>query len=135
MKNYEKPIILANEEVAEGVYTASGSDCYAVSARITQRPETGRGDYRMQVNGRHAAADGHHSGAQVLILNFNQPVTYVGSNGSLVGGSGTGTIQIRFSYHNNSGDNIGLGDVIVSSEPGLAVTSAVLQCNKDCGMH
>lgn len=32
MKNYEKPVILANEELAEGVYAASGAGSVSVSS-------------------------------------------------------------------------------------------------------
>lgn len=139
MKDYIKPIILANEDLAEGVYAASGmasgNDCYTVTAYIHQTPETGRGDFRIQVNGVHQAGDGHHSGKQTLVLYFNQEVTYKGSNGSLVGGDGTSSISIDYSYHNNGNDNIGLGDVIVESNTGLAVTCAQLICNHDCGQH
>ncbi len=139
MKTYVKPIVLVNEELAEGVYAASGiadgggEDCYEVSAVIHQKPEIGRGDYRIQVEGRHNAGDGHHSGIQVLTLFFNQNVKYVSSNGNREGGDEGSSISIRYSYHNNAQDNIGLGDVIVTSDVGLAVTKAVLSCNHDCG--
>lgn len=139
---YEKPIVLVNEELAEGVYAASGGttagggdDCYTVTAYIHQIPETGRGDFRIQVNAVHAAGDGHHSGKQTLVLSFNQAVEYSWSNGTLAGGDGTSTISIDYSYHNNGNDNIGLGDVIVKSDAGLAVTGAELICNHDCGQH
>ena len=135
MKNYEKPVVLGTEETAEGVYMASGSDCYTVTARIHQRPETGRDDYRIQVDGRHAATDNHHSGEQILTLTFNQAVTYISSNGALKSGDGTNTIEIKYNYHNNAYDNIGLGDVVVKSGVGLADPSAVLSCNYDCGQH
>lgn len=140
MKNYEKPVVLANEELAEGVYAASGAggsgdDCYTVTAYIHQIPEIGRGDYRIQVNATHAAGDGHHSGQQILTLYFNQNVTYKSSNGNLSGGDGTSAIDIDYSYHNNGNDNIGLGDVVVEAGEGLAVTGARLWCNHDCGQH
>lgn len=134
MKDYVKPVVLVNEELAEGVYAASGSDCYTVTANIHQRPETGRGDYRIQVDATHAAADSHHSGKQVLILSFNQAVEYSSSNGKLVSGSGT-CISIEYEYHSNANGNIGLGDVVVKSDAGLAVTGAILTCNHDCGQH
>ena len=134
MKNYEKPIVLRNDELAEGIYLASG-DCYTVSYRIHQKPETGRGDYRIQFDAVHAAGDGHHSGAQVLVITFNQAVTYVASNGTLESGDGTSTLRIDYSYHNNASDNIGLGDLIVSADAGLAITGALLECNHDCGQH
>lgn len=136
MKNYVKPVVLLNEEISEGVYAASGEACYTVSAYIHQRPETGRGDYRLQVNGSHAAGDGHHSGEQILVLTFNQPVEYSGSNGEFAGYSdGNNTISIVYNYHNNGNDNVGLGDVIVVSDEGLGEPSATLYCNYDCGQH
>lgn len=140
MTNYEKPIVLSNEDLAEGVYAASGvpgsgADCYTVTAYIHQTPETGRGDFRIQVNAVHAALDDHHSGKQVLVLYFNQAVTYKGSNGTLDGGDGTASISIAYAYHNNAYDNVGLGDVIVESDAGLSVTGAQLICNHDCGQH
>lgn len=139
MKNYIKPIVLANEALSEGVYAASGmasgNDCYTVTAYIHQTPETGRDDYRIQVNAVHTAGDGHHSGKQTLVLYFNQAVTYSWSNGSLSGGDGTSSISIDYDYHNNGNDNIGLGDVIVESNVGLAITGTELICNHDCGQH
>ena len=136
---YEKPIVIANEELSEGIYAASGDvigdNCYTVSAYIHQTPEIGRGDYRIQVNGVHAASNGHHSGEQVLTLTFNQPVEYSSSNGTLVNGSGTSSINIKYNYHNNGNDNIGLGDVVVTSDDGLAITGAMLSCNYNCGQH
>ncbi|MDE6887598.1 MAG: hypothetical protein K2P45_02975 [Eubacterium sp.] len=140
MKNYEKPIILANDSLAEGVYAASGdtasSDCYTVTARIHQKPETGRDYYVIQADAVHGAE--HHGGQQHLLLSFNQPVTFVNassSNASLAGGNGTNCIDIAYSYHQNGSDNIGTGDIAVSSGEGLAITGAVMTCNKDCFQH
>lgn len=133
--NYEKPVMTLENEQAEGVYMASGDDCYSVTTWIHQKPETGRGDYRIQVDAKHAARDGHHSGEQKLVLTFNQAVTYKSSNGTLVGGQGTTELIIRYNYHNNAGDNIGLGDVVVESDPGLADPLAMIICNHDCGQH
>lgn len=74
-KSYAKPIVLVQAGLSEGIYTASGDgggdDCYTTTANIHQKPETGRGDYRIQVNAVHAAADGHHSGKQTLDISFN----------------------------------------------------------------
>lgn len=134
MEKYEMPVVEIVDEVSEGVYLASG-DCYTVNAVITQTPQLGRGDYRIQVVGAHNASDGHHSGAQVLTLSFNQPVTYVSSGGSLAGGDGTSAISISYGYHNNAQDNVGLGDVVVQADSGLAITGAQLSCNYDCGQH
>ena len=53
----------------------------------------------------------------------------------LNGGDGTNSINISYSYHNNAGDNIGLGDVNVSAADGLAITGVVLSCNHECAQH
>lgn len=139
MKNYVKPVVMANDGMAESVYMASGAivgpDCYTVTYNMHQSPQNGRGDYRIQFNGGHNATDGHHSGAQWLTIAFNQPVEYRESNGTCISGDGTATIVIEFNYHNNAVDNIGLGDVVVTSDQGLTVTSATLSCNYDCGQH
>ncbi len=131
MEKYVKPMVLANEELAEGVYAASG-DCYKVTTEIHQTPQLGRVDYRIQVNGVHTAGDGHHGGNQELVLSFNLPVTYGSSQGTLKSGDGTNKIKIDYSYHQNENDKIGLGDVCVTADPGLAVTSAVLYCDHIC---
>ena len=108
MANYSKPMVTVDQGLAESVYAASG--CYTASAYIHQTPQTGRGDYRIQVNG------------QLLTISFNQTVTYSGSNGTLVGANTGTTLTIRYTYHNNENDNIGLGDLIVTSDAGLAIT-------------
>lgn len=120
MKNYTKPIVIANEELAESVYMNSG-DCYIASAYIHQTPETGRGDYRIQVNGVHNAD--HTKEAQWLYISFNMPVTYKSSNGALESGDGSNTLVIKYAYHQNPTDNIGLGDLVVEAEAGLTIAN------------
>lgn len=119
MTNYESPVILRTEELAEGVYLASG--CYTASAYIHQTPQSGSGEYRIQVNGQHSVD--HTKEAQTLTISFSLPVTYTSSGGSLVSGSGTNTLVINYNYHQNPTDNIGLGDLVVQADAGLAVTS------------
>lgn len=119
MSNYSKPIISIDNGMAEGVY-AAGSGCYTATAKIHQTPQTGRGDYRIQVDGVHKAD--HTNDAQILTISFNQNVTYQSSQGTLISGNGTPTLQIKYSYHQNENDNIGLGDLVVISDAGLAIT-------------
>ena len=104
MTDYKKPVVVGCDDVAEGVYAASG--CYTVTTNIHQRPEFGRGDYRIQVNARHDTS--HTCSQQLLTLGFNQSVEYSSSNPK---------------------DNIGMGDVIVTSEAGLSVTYAYMTDN------
>lgn len=136
MKNYMKPVVMMNDEMIEGVYAASGKDCYTCRCVGHQKPQEGRNDYRFQFDATHAAGDAHHGGTQVLELTFNQPVKYVSSNGQYVYGNGSNKLAIKYKYHQNGNDYIGLGDVVVESEPGLTENpKAVLWCNHDCGQH
>ncbi len=119
---YRKPMIIQSSDLFEGVYAESGSDgCYTATAYIHQTPETGRGDYRIQVNGKHHAD--HTKEKQWLHISFNMPVEYSESNGTLESGTGTNSLVISYNYHQNPNDNIGLGDLIVIADAGLAVTS------------
>lgn len=125
MKDYKKPVVIPGEDLFEGVYASSG--CYAPRAVIHQCPETGRGDYRIQVDARHDAT--HTCDEQYLTLIFNMEVRYVSSNGSVIG-SGIGTsVQIKYNYWQNQLDTIGLGDVVVEADVGLAVLGVRLTDN------
>lgn len=123
-KSYESPVVTENMELAEGVYMASGEDCYSATARIHQKPETGRGDYRIQVNGKHKAE--HTKEKQILHIHFNMPVSYISSGGNLIKGDGTSILHIQYFYHQNPNDNIGLGDLIVQANTGLSVTKVYI---------
>ena len=120
MREYAKPVVTVDNGLAEGVYAASGAGCYEASAYIHQTPQTGRGDYRIQVNGQHHAD--HTKEAQILTISFNQNVTYVSGGAGLISGDGSSILKIKLSYHQNPTDNIGFGDLVVTSDAGLAIT-------------
>ena len=120
MKQYAKPVVTVDNGLAEGVYAASGAGCYTASAKIHQIPQTGRGDYRIQVNGKHSSD--HTREAQVLTISFNQNVTYGSGGAGLISGNGTPTLKVNLSYHQNPNDDIGFGDLVVTSDAGLAIT-------------
>ena len=124
MSKYEKPIVAIDAGMAEGVYAASGATdgCYEASAYIHQVPQTGRGDYRIQVNAHHSQDAGHTKYQQTLTISFNQNVTYVSGGAGLISGDGTSTLVIKLTYTQNPNDNIGFGDLIVTSDAGLSVT-------------
>ena len=129
MKNYERRIVLTNNELAEGVYAASGDSCYATIAKIHQKPETGRGDYRIQVDAHHDT-DHNSNCNQCLHITFNQAVVYKSCNGNgatLESGDGTTALTIGLTYWNNHTDNIGFGDLVVESDAGLAITGAWME--------
>ncbi|MDR0963380.1 MAG: hypothetical protein LBM60_02040 [Clostridium sp.] len=128
MEGYVKPMILPNEEVAEGVFAASGAvasgGCYSVTARIHQRPELGRESYTIQVDGTHDAD--HISTSQILTISFNLPVEHLSSQGTYLSGNGTNTLTIGYGYYKNPSDQIGLGDIVVKAADGLEINSYVL---------
>lgn len=119
-KVYVKPEVKVDCGLTEGVYMQSG--CYTVTANIHQSPQTGRGDYRIQVNGSHKAD--HTKDKQWLVIVFNQAVVYKSSNGTLISGDGTNTLTMEYYYHQNPNDNIGLGDLCVEADAGLQIISA-----------
>lgn len=125
MNGYEKPIVLVNDEASEGVYAASG--CYTVTADMHQEIQNGRADYRIQVNGVHDTD--HTCTKQTLTVSFNMPVEYKSSTGKLVSAPTSNVIVVEYEYFNNPTDNIGLGDLVVTSDPGLAITNIVLTDN------
>ena len=108
--------------MAEGVYATSG--CYTVNAYITQVPQIGRGDYRIQLNAIHDAD--HTNNSQVLTITFNQNVKYVSSNGTLGFGDDTNTLVINFGYFQNEYDNVGLGELVVTSDECLEIINVKL---------
>ena len=130
MKDYMKPVVLMNEELSEGVYAASGDgDCWSVTAYIHQTPETGRDDYRIQTDGYHDNTDNHFSNIHIT-YHFNQTVTFSFCNGGSLVGSATGTsITIERNIGTkNAHESLGLGDVVVTSGPGLVLSGVSWVC-------
>ncbi len=135
MKNYEKPIVLANSELSEGVFAASGGftgygDGYNLTLNSHQTPETGRNDYRYNFNVSYASDSDQGNTNHILTIEFNQPVdiTSVGNNGRIVSNV-NGVVQIEYTTPGNSSENIGLGDLIVQPTNGggnLDYTSATM---------
>ena len=137
MKKYVKPVVAANEGLAESIYMGSGN-CYTFNARITQTPETGRDTFVVQMDGNHSAT--HHSSVRNVVVVFDNPVNYVSSNAASVAGDGTNTLTLTFkddngSYHNNGNDYIGLGQLQVrAAAPSLSIVKTYCNyCNEECG--
>ncbi|MBR2275229.1 MAG: hypothetical protein IJ873_04095, partial [Lachnospiraceae bacterium] len=120
-------------ENTETVTTTSTEEhyvsCYTTTAYIHQTPQTGRGDYRIQVSAKHNSqkSDGHTSNQQTVKVVFNQPVNYVSCNANgatRVSENGTNEVVFTTTYTQNATDNIGFGDLVVTSDAGLAIVSA-----------
>lgn len=77
MKPYVKPMIIPNEELAEGVYASSGSsaDCWSVEAVSSQYWD---GAYHVfEVHMEHDIHAGHVSTAQTITLSFSGDITAI----------------------------------------------------------
>ena len=73
MKNYEKPVVLMNEELAEGVYAASGDgDCWTLTYSVPQR-WNGEGMV-IELVATHSTELQHLSLGTVVTVTFDQPI-------------------------------------------------------------
>lgn len=135
MRTYEKPtaekisFTYENQVVAESTASHAGP-CFTATGYVHQRMELGRLDYRIQVDAQHATD--HTCTIETLTLTFNQPVTFkecYGDGAAVQSGDGTSQLVMTFTYLANPGQNIGLGDIIVDSEPGLQLVSVSMDGN------
>jgi hypothetical protein len=113
MKNYSKPIILPNEELAEGVYAASG--CWTITGWEHQANlDTGRNDYRFQLSAQHNGESGHGTKYTIKVT-FDQLVNYEScATASYVSGNGTDTLILtRLNGATNPNEGVGFGDLYV----------------------
>lgn len=73
MKDYVKPVVLVNEELAEGVYAASGAgDCWSIGVTSDQEWNGKGHTFRIQIN--HSDKVEHISTQSTAVLTFNYPV-------------------------------------------------------------
>lgn len=133
MKNYEKPVVLANNEMSEGVYAASG-DCYTCEASVNQAPELGQDCYVVRVKLVHNATDGHHSNTRRVTINFDQVVTYVKATScSLYAGDNSTSLTVQTVHHNNASETIELTDLYIKSSIAPSINSVnCVYCGRDC---
>lgn len=77
MKTYVKPVVLAAEELSEGIYTASGeditTDCWTVDAVSVQ--DWNGSHHVFEVRCRHSTSAEHISSSTLVTLTFSSPVT------------------------------------------------------------
>lgn len=76
MKKYEKPVVVINEEIAEGVYAASGAmtvGCWTATGAGRQESVTARTDWRFQVDGYHI--DEAHAAKVYITFVFDKEIS------------------------------------------------------------
>lgn len=109
MKTYERPIVLVNEELAEGVYAASGAetstDCWTVSAKSVQ---DWNGSHNVfEVSCAHSTSVVHISTNTEVKLTFSSPLTDAYSEFSCSFSGSTATINRELHANAyNSGDTM-----------------------------
>ncbi len=94
MIRYERPVVLLNDEMAEGVYMASG-DAYTETWDKVERPDLGKDQYCFQVNAKHHPKEHDHNSHQTVTIRFNTPVTDV-RPGNGCGNVATGGCYVSF---------------------------------------
>lgn len=119
---YEKPMIIASDDLSEGVYLASGSsdeNCWRVTVkRSHQHPVCGRKSTKFQIDMQHLIKDqSHHDRKpQRLYLVFDHCVDVLEcSEAHLVGcGRNVSQIEVDFYTCDNGNEHIGWGGLAVA---------------------
>ncbi len=135
MKNYESPVILDNEELAEGVYaTGSGGSlisgvCFNHTLTCTYKGNSGHNV--ITIVGSHRGT--HQTDSQLLELTFDQLVTFEKTkDGGVLEGTQTGNkICIRYNKHYTEDDaTVSFGEIWVNAGQGVILQS--VRCNIIC---
>ncbi len=138
MMNYEKPLILANEDIAEGVYAASGAgsaDCWTV-APVSVQDWTGS-HHVFEIRCVHSATVEHISSAATVEVTFDKTITDAYSEAnfscSFSGSTVTVTRELLANAY-KSGDNVTYKVWVKAADEAttktLTVKSATITCTK-----
>lgn len=136
MNHYEKPIVLANEDIAEGVYAASGSaDCWSVAAYSVQDWNGSHNVFEVDIT--HSDSVEHISTASTVTLAFNNALTdaYTENNWDCSYSGNTVTVT-RESHANayQSGDHatykVWVKAADEATTKALSCTGATISCTK-----
>ncbi len=147
MVHYEKPVVVLNEELTEGVYAGSGTaagdaggsaDCWTVDAHSVQ---DWNGSHNVfEVHAVHSAAVKHISGSTTVTLTFSAPLTDAYSEFDCTFSGSTATITrnlLADAYM--SGDNytykVWAKAADEATTKALAVTKATITCKHETNVQ
>ncbi|MBE5908982.1 MAG: hypothetical protein E7278_09120 [Lachnospiraceae bacterium] len=145
MKTYEKPVVIENKDLAEGVFAASGdssSDCWAAYAITTQASNGSHHVY--EVHATHSKSVEHITSNVVYTLSFpGATITDAYSEGPNTVSYTTDTVTVTRDLHANgykSGDEVSFKVWVKSiddaSTKGLADQPAVTYvCRHDVNVQ
>lgn len=135
MKNYVKPVVLANEELAEGVYAASGgvAECWTVAPKSVQDWD---GAYHVfEIHCVHPDTVEHISSASTVVLTFSAPLTDAKSEFTTSWSGSTVTV-VRTLHANayKSGDDVTYKVWVKAADEAttkaITCTSSSISCTK-----
>ena len=111
MKNYESPVVLKNEELAEGVFTASGADgasstdCWTVGSTSVQ--DWNGSHHVFQIEAKHSTDVVHITTQVVYTIKFSAPLENAYSEFDCTFSGNTAVVtRDRHANGYNSGDNV-----------------------------
>lgn len=137
-KSYVKPMILANDELAEGIYLASGDgECWTIAVSKDQA-NAGEGASTFRIQANHSTNLQHISTQTTMVLTFNQTIsacTFEGFNATIVGNTVT-LVRPQLADSYMSGDNFN-SMVRVTGTDGetLQCTGATISCKKEVNVQ
>ena len=138
MKNYERPVVLQYEDLAEGIYAASGvaeidyandTECWSMDITKDQKDAGGYSTFRISAT--HPGTVEHISERTVITVVFSRPVSNVQFEGFDVQVSGATATLTRVSHGNSyqSGDQFNsLMQVWSDDLENLTVVSSTIAC-------
>ncbi len=122
---YKKPILMATEDMSEGIYAASGAntitkvvDCWTVTATLKQINQVGRMDRRIQIVCAHASVQGHQP-PLVVTVTFNNPVENPQCGGATPTLTAPNVVTLTRNQPVNPNESVGLGDLVVWADDSL----------------
>ncbi len=122
---YQKPTILVNSDLQEGVYAASGAaaSCFSGSAVIDSTPQqNGSPYYELWLTGTHSGD--HYSNGCQYIISFNQNVTFFDMDGEGTGSSNGSILTVNYDTSARAikpSENVGHGRVRVTAGDNLEI--------------
>lgn len=138
---YEKPVVLVNEELAEGVYAASGvADCWTVSPKSVQ--DWNGSHHVFEVAIVHSDAVQHISTASTTVLTFNTTLTDAYSEGNCTAtysGNTVTVVRTLLADAYQSGDNatfkVWVKGADEATTKAIACTGSSITCTKSVNVQ
>lgn len=130
MKEYVKPVVLANEELAEGVYAASGDTCWTVTQR-GDVIDSYEGRKVFYINLSHNGADHETQGVNVtFVFNFNVKQAFSGGGSTECNGNTVTTTYTKDTVENLAETNLFIN--VAPEDDISAITPAILSMTAEC---